>query len=385
MQLHGSWQDAVAESQQACEQFSQTQPQAGGGRRLLPSGRNLPAARPVRRGRRRISAGQPIAAHAQPGLAQLRFAQGQLDAANVAIRRVLEELVEPAARASALDATLKSCWPPKMSLRRGPPPANCRRSRAASMLHCSMPCQTAPWALCPWRKGTRKRRWPSAAILEHMVRTRSALRGCAGPRADGARVPRAGRSRRRGPGTRRSVPDLPTTGCRACSRLRGGALAKKLPDAGSLTEREVQVLKLVASGRTNRAIASQARNQRKDSSPPPQQYFQQARSFFTSSRHRLRLPKPISVTTIHVGSDAPLGGRAKLARDFLWWCAKTKARASHRAGVRAPALRGLRCYIKLPIHHTARHGYFARCARSHSSYSLVRGGESMTNKTAQES
>ncbi len=40
----------------------------------------------------------------QPGLAQLRFAQGQLDAANVAIRRILEELLEPAARASALDA-----------------------------------------------------------------------------------------------------------------------------------------------------------------------------------------------------------------------------------------------------------------------------------------
>jgi DNA-binding NarL/FixJ family response regulator len=31
---------------------------------------------------------------------------------------------------------------------------------------------------------------------------------------------------------------------------------KKLPDAGTLTEREVEVLKLVASGRTNRAIAS---------------------------------------------------------------------------------------------------------------------------------
>ena len=31
---------------------------------------------------------------------------------------------------------------------------------------------------------------------------------------------------------------------------------KKSPTAGSLTEREVQVLKLVASGRTNRAIAS---------------------------------------------------------------------------------------------------------------------------------
>jgi hypothetical protein len=40
----------------------------------------------------------------KPGLAQLRFAQGQHDAANVAIRRILEELVEPAARAGALDA-----------------------------------------------------------------------------------------------------------------------------------------------------------------------------------------------------------------------------------------------------------------------------------------
>ena len=52
--------------------------------------------------------------------------------------------------------------------------------------------------------------------------------------------------------------------CQAFQRLGAApalacveALAhKKLPDAGTLTEREVQVLKLVASGRTNRAIAS---------------------------------------------------------------------------------------------------------------------------------
>ena len=52
--------------------------------------------------------------------------------------------------------------------------------------------------------------------------------------------------------------------CQAFQRLGAApALAcvealthKKLPDAGTLTEREVEVLKLVASGRTNRAIAS---------------------------------------------------------------------------------------------------------------------------------
>ena len=54
-------------------------------------------------------------------------------------------------------------------------------------------------------------------------------------------------------------------------------LKKKNPEnEGPLTTREVQVLKLIASGRTNRAIADKLEHQRKNRRPPRQQHFQQA-------------------------------------------------------------------------------------------------------------
>ena len=107
MQLHGSWQDAVAESQNARDQFSQPtpRPEAGAAFYRLAEiyrlrGQFVEAEEAYRQAGR-------LQRTPQPGLAQLRFAQGQLDAANVAIRRLLEELVEPAARASALDAYIE--------------------------------------------------------------------------------------------------------------------------------------------------------------------------------------------------------------------------------------------------------------------------------------
>ena len=90
--------------QQACEQFSQPnpRPEAGAAFYRLAElyrlrGQFAEAEDAYRQARR-------LQRNPQPGLAHLRFAQGQLDAANVAIHRVLDELVDPAARAGALDA-----------------------------------------------------------------------------------------------------------------------------------------------------------------------------------------------------------------------------------------------------------------------------------------
>jgi len=108
MQLHGSWQDAVTESQQACEQFSQPTP-AGGWRGVLPVGRSLSLRGQFAEAEDAYRQASQLQRTPQPGLAQLRFAQGHLDAANVAIRRVLEGLLEPPTRASALDAYVELC------------------------------------------------------------------------------------------------------------------------------------------------------------------------------------------------------------------------------------------------------------------------------------
>ena len=86
MQLHGSWQDAITESQQACEQFSQPnpRPEAGAAFYRLAELYRLRGQFAEAEDAYRRPAG--LQRTPQPGLAQLRFAQGSFDTANVAIR-----------------------------------------------------------------------------------------------------------------------------------------------------------------------------------------------------------------------------------------------------------------------------------------------------------
>ena len=57
-----------------------------------------------------------------------------------------------------------------------------------------------------------------------------------------------------------------------------GLLAAPVPHrSDSLTSREIEVLRLVASGRTNRAIAGELAHQREDRRPAPEQHLHQAR------------------------------------------------------------------------------------------------------------
>jgi tetratricopeptide (TPR) repeat protein len=159
MQLHGGWHDAVTESQQACEQFSKPNPRPEAGAafyRLAELYRLRGQFAEAEDAYRQASRLQRTP---QPGLAQLRFAQGQLDAANVGIRRALEELVEPAARARTLDAYIEIVLAVEdVSAARvaaSELSAIARRFNAP----CCMPCRTAPWGLCHWRKEMRNQQW----------------------------------------------------------------------------------------------------------------------------------------------------------------------------------------------------------------------------------
>jgi DNA-binding CsgD family transcriptional regulator/predicted negative regulator of RcsB-dependent stress response len=104
MQLRGAWSDAMAEAQRACGRFLQA------GKQMPPAeafyrlgelhrlrGEFAPAEEAYR------SASQ-CGSEAQPGLALLRLDQGQVDRACATIRRVVGTTTEPSQRAAVLPA-----------------------------------------------------------------------------------------------------------------------------------------------------------------------------------------------------------------------------------------------------------------------------------------
>jgi ATP/maltotriose-dependent transcriptional regulator MalT len=103
LQLGGSWDDALEEARRACRRFSETNNPATGlalyrEAELLRLQGDLDAAE------RAYRAASGAGWEPQPGLAQLRLAQGRADAAEAALRRALAETADPLRRAELLPA-----------------------------------------------------------------------------------------------------------------------------------------------------------------------------------------------------------------------------------------------------------------------------------------
>ena len=104
MQLNGDWPDALEEAQRARERFLETRNEGRVGLALYREAElqrllgEFGVAEDVYREASRFG-WEP-----QPGLAQLRLAQGRVDFARSAIRRVLDETTEPLKRAGLLPA-----------------------------------------------------------------------------------------------------------------------------------------------------------------------------------------------------------------------------------------------------------------------------------------
>jgi ATP/maltotriose-dependent transcriptional regulator MalT len=106
LQLGGSWEDALEEARRACQRFVETNnPTAGLAlyreAELLRLQGDLDGAEEAYRAASRVG-WEP-----QPGLAQLRLAQGRFDAATAAIRRAVAERSDSLRRAELLPASVE--------------------------------------------------------------------------------------------------------------------------------------------------------------------------------------------------------------------------------------------------------------------------------------
>ena len=259
MQLHGAWPDALEEAQRATEWLSRPTPKPFVGSAFYQVGE-------VHRLRGLFSAAEQAYQQAGkwghshgPGLARLRLAQGQIEAAHAAIRKLVEEVHEFAPRARALDAyvevalaandpaTARAALDELLQVadHHNVPMLRAMSSRAAGAVllsegnaHAAMAELRLSWSL-----------WCELRAPYETARTQILI-------AQAFRILGDEENASAELGTARNA--FEKLGASVDLRRADKLLSKEGHlSEGPLTEREVQVLRLVASGITNRAIAQQ--------------------------------------------------------------------------------------------------------------------------------
>src|SRR4029453_4778503 len=104
LQLRGSWPDALDQAQQACERFLHPTPRAAAGAAFYRVAEIHRLRGEFAEAERAYLRAAQWERRTGPGVALLRLAQGKREAANAAIRNVIDEVHERSERAVALDA-----------------------------------------------------------------------------------------------------------------------------------------------------------------------------------------------------------------------------------------------------------------------------------------
>lgn len=258
MQLHGEWPEAMEEAERARERLSTPPGQADAGRALYQVAE-------LHRLRGQFAKAEEVYRQAslngckpQPGLAQLRLAQGQTEPAKAAICRVIDEAPDRRTRSRLLAAYIEIMLAAgevgaartaadEMSTIAAALDAPFLRALSASATGAVLLAEEHPQAALvslreawtSWHKLAAP--YEAARVRVHVGLACRALgdEDSAEMELDAARLV----FRELG-----AVPDL--------ERVESLSTTTPPKSAGQLTAREVQVLCLVATGKTNRAIAT---------------------------------------------------------------------------------------------------------------------------------
>ena len=194
----------------------------------------------------------------QPGLALLRLAEGRIDAAETSIESALDQAPDDLARLELLPAYTEIMLAAgrQHAAEAAADELDRLADDTAPVLHASRP---GPRCRAPRRRPSERGGHHAARRAVALAAARRPVRGGTRARAAGRCVPQLDdhdRARLECDAAREALEELGARPALAeLDRLDPGA--SDGVDAGPLTEREVEVLRLVADGHTNRGIAEE--------------------------------------------------------------------------------------------------------------------------------
>ncbi len=274
MRLHGVWPDAFDEAQRACACLSEPPGQMGAGAAFYQLAELHRLRGEFDKAEDAYRQASELGRTPQPGLALMRLAQGRVDVAKAAVCRVLDEIQDPRSRCAVLAACVEIMLSTSeaddlLKARRGADELSAIAGDArfdttfvrALAAHATgavrlaegdakaaLTSVRAAWTL--WRELAAPYEAARAGVLIGL-----ACRALGDVDSWQMELDAACR-------VFRQLGAVPDAAC--VEKLRentnagkdaGGSAASADATAGGLTAREVQVLKLIASGKTNRAIA----------------------------------------------------------------------------------------------------------------------------------
>lgn len=259
MTMHGDWDDAVEEIRMACSRLADPpgQPALGAAHYLAAELHRLQGRLAAAEDAYRLASEN--GRDPQPGMALLRLAQGNVEAAGAAVRRALHEVTGPVGRAPLLgpaveillaaaevdDARSAAAELARVTQRLAQPYLRAVGAQAVGSVHLATDDPRA--ALSPLRAAWRGWQALTAPYEAARVRVLLAVACRALGDTDGAAMELdAARSVF---GALGAIPDL--------ARVHAMSSDSTSEPPGGLTARETEVLVLVATGRTNREIAAE--------------------------------------------------------------------------------------------------------------------------------